>query len=106
MEKTLVIDGKEVTFKGTGGLPIRYKAQFGKDYFSEIAKMGSGKKVDAGQIDMEVFYNLAYVMAKTADKSIPSPLEWFDSFDSFPIMEIMPEIQEILLHVMQTTKKK
>ena len=106
MEKTLVIDGKEVTFKGSGGLPIRYKAQFGKDYFSEIAKMSSGKAVKAEQIDMEVFYNLAWVMAKTADKSIPSPLEWFDSFDSFPIMEIMPEIQEILLHVMQTTKKK
>lgn len=106
MEKTLVIDSKEVTFKGTGALPLRYKMQFGKDYFAEISKMGNNKKVDAGQIDMEVFFNLAWVMAKTADKNIPSPLEWFDSFDSFPMDEVFPEIQDILINVMQTTKKK
>lgn len=106
MEKTLVIDGKEVTLKGTGGLPLRYKMQFGKDYFAEIAKMASGKKVNTDQIDMEVFYNLTWTMAKTADRTIPSPLEWFDSFDSFPIDEVFPAVQDILMHVMQTTKKK
>ena len=39
MERTIGIDGKQVRFKSTAATPLRYKAQFGKDYFSEILKM-------------------------------------------------------------------
>ena len=39
MEKTITIDGKEVRFKTNGATPMRYKAQFGQDYFKEILKM-------------------------------------------------------------------
>ena len=36
MEKTLTIDGKEVRFKSTAATPLRYKAQFNKDYFNVL----------------------------------------------------------------------
>lgn len=106
MEKTLTIDGKQVTFKSTGATPLRYKQQFGKDFFSAIAKMGGGsKKVTMENIDLEAFYNIAWVFAKTADKTIPEPLDWLDSFESFPILEIVPDLQDMLLSTMQTKKK-
>ena len=106
MEKIILIDGKEVPFKSNGAIPFRYKQQFGKDFFAEIAKMSAGnKEFTMENVDLEVFYNLAWVFAKTADKTIPAPMEWLETFDTFPIFDIMPEIQDMLLATMQTKKK-
>jgi hypothetical protein len=117
MEKTITIDGKEIRFKTNGATPLRYKAQFGRDYFKEILKMApleslaKKKKQDVTAkdlevLDFEVFYNLAWIMAKTADKSIPEPIAWLEQFDEFPMAEIIPELQDMLLASIQTTKKK
>lgn len=116
MEKTVVIDGKEVQFKSTGGTALRYKAQFGKDYFSEILKLKSLEKLgnlnqeeissdDLQGLDFEVFYNIAWTMAKTANKDIPDPLTWLDSFDEFPMIEIIPDLQNMILASIQSKKK-
>lgn len=118
MEKTMVIDGKEVRFKSTGATALRYKAQFGKDYFTEILKMGALEKIDVGEdwskidpkdldaLDFEVFYNIFYTMAKTADPSLPDPLTWLDQFDTFPILDILPELQDLITSSLKTSKKK
>lgn len=111
MEKTLTIDGREVTFKSTGAAPLRYKQQFGRDFFVDVAKLHklAGKKKvtleDVKFVDFDLFYNLAWVWAKTADKTIPEPMEWLDSFDSFPMYEIIPELQELLINTLQSKKK-
>lgn len=113
MEKTLTIDGKEVKFKSTAATPLRYKAQFGKDYFSEIMKMGDLAKIkkdkltykELQKIDFETFYNIIWILAKTADKNIPEPLEWLDGFDEFPLMEIIPELQDLIAASLQSKKK-
>jgi hypothetical protein len=117
MEKTITIDGKQVRFKVNGATPLRYKAQFGKDYFKEMLKLAplenlgkKGKKElsvnDLDKLDFEVFYNISYIMAKTADPSIPDPITWLDGFDEFPMAEIIPEIQDLMLACFQSTKKK
>jgi hypothetical protein len=117
MEKTITIDGKQVTFKTNGATPLRYKAQFGKDYFKEILKMASFENLakkkkesininDLEALDFEVFYNIAWIMAKTATPSIPDPIEWLEQFDEFPMIEVIPELQDMILTSMQTTKKK
>lgn len=118
MEKTITIDGKKVRFKSNGATPLRYKAQFGKDFLKEILKMSPIEKIskkkknqeidvkDLESLDFEVFYNIAWVMAKTADTSIEEPLEWLSSFDEFPIAEILPEMQELITASLMTTKKK
>jgi hypothetical protein len=113
MEKTILIDGQKVRFKTNGATPLRYKAQFGKDYFKEIFKMlpltQINKKdvnpADLEALDFEVFYNIAWIMAKTADPTIPEPLEWLEQFDEFPIADIFPELQELMLASMQSSKK-
>ena len=118
MEKTISIDGKKVKFKSNGATPLRYKAQFGKDFLKEILKMSPIEKIskkkknqeldvkDLEALDFEVFYNIAWVMAKTADPSIEEPLEWLSNFDEFPIAEILPEMQELITASLMTTKKK
>ena len=43
--------------------------------------------------DLEIFENVAYIMAYHADHSIPDDIdEWFDQFEMFSIYEILPEI--------------
>lgn len=116
MEKTIVIDGKEVRLKSTGATALRFKAQFGKDYFAEIMKLNvlkklEGKNIDElsyeelDKLDFEVFYNVVWVMAKTAIKEIPDPLTWLDSFDEFPIIDIIPQVQDIIIATIQSKKK-
>lgn len=115
MEKTIVIDGKDVKFKTSGAVLLRYKAQFGKDYLSEIIKLaaleklGNKKKIsteDIQGLDFEVMYNVAWVLAKTADPTIPDPMAWLDSFEEFPMMDIIPELTPMITSSMTQTKKK
>lgn len=117
MEKIIEIDGKKVGFKTNGATPLRYKAQFGKDYFKEIMKLAPlekmmGKKKneinvnDLEILDFEMFYNISWIMAKTYDPTIPEPMEWLEQFDEYPLAEIIPELQELMASSFQTSKKK
>ena len=35
------------------------------------------------------------LLAKTANDSIPDPQAWLDSFDTFPVMDILPHVIEL-----------
>ncbi|KMP32231.1 prophage pi2 protein 40 [Bacillus cereus] len=114
MEKTIIIDEKEVRLKSTGGTAIRFKAQFGKDYFAQLLKLAPLGKIDMenldpsklDNVDFEVFYNLVWTMAKTADPKTPEPMTWLDSFDEFPIIEILEDIQDMIVSTIQSKKKR
>lgn len=114
MEKTIIIDGKEVRLKSTGATPLRYKAQFRRDFFADLYKLTLAEKMISGQLDdedrdkldMEVIYNVIWVLAKTADNSIPEPLKWLDSFGEFPLFDILPEVSELIVSTIRSTKKK
>ena len=46
--------------------------------------------------DLEIFENVAYIMAYHADHSIPATIEdWLDEFEMFSIYEVLPEILEL-----------
>ena len=111
MEKTLKIDGKDITFKCTGGTLYRYKNQFGREFLADAAnlmdfeekkvKNPDGKitfqdEYDFTKLNLELVYNLSWVMAKTANPSIPDPQAWLDSFNTFPIAEIIEPIMDML----------
>lgn len=116
MEKTILIDGQKIRFKTNGATPLRYKAQFGKDYFKEILKMAplakfAGKDLnpaDLDALDFDIFFNIAWIMAKTAEPTIPEPMEWLEGFEEFPMIEIFPELQDLMITSLQgtATKKK
>lgn len=115
MEKTIIIDDKKINFKVNGATPLRFKAQFGRDYFKEIIKLAPLAKMsdkenfdikDLEVLDFEVFYNMAWIMAKTADPTIPEPIEWLEGFEEFPMADIIPELQDLLAASFESTKKK
>jgi hypothetical protein len=114
MQKILTIDGRQVKFKSTGAFLLRYKAQFGRDAIQDILRLQSaidnkGQIKNIDTLDLEVFYNLIWTLAKTADPSIPPPLEWLDEFSEFPLMDILPEVMDMIFSCMQSTvesKKK
>lgn len=120
MEKTVYIDEKPVRLKSTAALPKRYKAQFRRDYFADLLKIakvfGSGAKKradlrtisfdDLNHFDMDVLYDIVWTMAKSADRTIPDPMEWLDGFETFPLKELLPEIKDLLENSMPQRKKK
>jgi len=114
MEKILTIDGRQVRFKSTGAFLLRYKAQFGRDALQDILRIQSaidnkGRIKNIDTLDLEVFYNLVWTLAKTADPSIPPPLEWLDEFSEFPLIDIIPEIVDMIFSCLTSTvesKKK
>jgi len=116
MEKTIKISGKEVRLKNTGSFALRYKEQFGKNPISEIMGMLNVFKdinlessdplenmEQLRKIDFDVFYNVVWALAKTADKSIASPMDWLDEFEEFPIMDILPEVMDMILQSFTST---
>ena len=110
MEKQLTIDGRQVKFKSTGAFLLRYKAQFGRDALQDIIKLqealGENSEVkNISALDLEVFYNLIWTLAKTADPDIEPPMEWLDSFSTFPLMDILPELMDMIFGCLGSTVK-
>lgn len=95
MEKTIVISSKEVKFKASAAIPRLYRVMFKRDIFRDLSKLekayGKGESFEID--DLEVFENVAYVMAYHADKKIAKNIEeWLDEFEMFSIYEVLPEI--------------
>lgn len=105
MEKTIEVDGKKILLKSNGATPLRYKMQFKRDFFKDLLKM-KDIETDISCIDLEMFYNIIWLLAKTADDTIPQPIEWLENFDTFPIIEIIPQIQDMLAAMLKTINTK
>ena len=103
IEKILTIDGKEVTFRSSASVPRIYRIKFGRDIFKDISKLEKSYKNKGGEDassmeieDLEIFENVAYIMAFHADPAIPKTIdEWLEGFSMFSIYEILPEILEL-----------
>lgn len=106
MEKVITVDGKQIRLKSTGATPLLYKMHFKRDFFKDLFKMYNISENDISALDLEVFYNMVWLLAKGANKDIDSPLEWLDGFDEFPIMEIVPQIQDMIESMLKTTNQK
>ena len=99
LSKTLSICGHDVTFKSSAAIPRMYRIKFGRDIFRDLTKLEkaySKKAKDDDDLeidDLEIFENVAYIMAFHADPSIPKTIdEWLDQFDMFSIYQVLPEI--------------
>ena len=99
IEKTIDICGKEVKFRSSATIPRLYRIKFKRDIFKDLTKLEkaySKKTKDDDDLeidDLEIFENVAYIMAFHADPSIPKTIdEWLDQFDMFSIYQVLPEI--------------
>ena len=102
LTKTVKVGDQEVTFKSSAAIPRMYRIKFKRDIFKDLTKLEkSYKEKDDGTKeleieDLEIFENVAYIMAYHADHSIPATIEdWLDEFEMFSIYEVLPEILEL-----------
>ena len=103
MTKKINIDGKEVMFKASAAIPRIYRLKFHRDIYKDLRDLE--KAVDSSSeeqssldlFSLEMFENIAFVMAKHADPTaVPdSPEEWLDEFNTFSIYQVLPEIIEL-----------
>ena len=109
MEMILKIDGRDVGFKATALTPRLYRHKMGRDMVQDMNKLSKAynkvlalpkdatddEKMDAqlSALDLEIFENVAWVMAKQYDQEIEdAPENWLDTFKMFSIYEILPYI--------------
>ncbi len=103
LEKTVTICGKDVKFRSSATIPRLYRIKFKRDIFKDLSQLEKSYKAKASEDgstleieDLEIFENVAYIMAYHADHSIPGTIdEWLDQFEMFSIYEILPEILEL-----------
>ena len=102
LTKTIEISGQQVTFKASAAIPRIYRIKFQRDIYKDLASLDKAiSKSDPESSDLdipslEMFENIAYIMAKHADNNVPDSVEeWLDKFDTFSIYQILPEIIQL-----------
>lgn len=100
---TITVDGKEVTLRASAAVPRLYRIKFRRDIILDMQavaramedkdKTGQDLPLDA----LELFENMAYIMAKHGDKDhVPdSPDAWLDEFSTFSIYQLFPVLQAL-----------
>ena len=114
---TITVDGKEVTLRASAAVPRLYRIKFRRDIILDMQavaramedkdQMGQDLPMEA----LELFENMAYIMAKHGDKdAVPdSPDEWLEEFPTFSIYKIFPVLQALWegnMEALDVAKKK
>ena len=102
MIKQIEIDGKQVSFKASAAIPRIYRMKFQRDIYKDLIALeksigdNSEESSNLDMFSLEMFENIAFVMAKHADASIPNtPEEWLDGFNTFSIYQVLPQLIEL-----------
>lgn len=122
MDATITIDGREVGFRATALTPRLYRCKMGRDIIRDLNQLKSSysgavaaqsasqpgedateeeraayeqacQEAQLSVMDLQIFEDVAYIMAKQYDASIPATSEeWLDGFSMFSIYEVLPVI--------------
>lgn len=104
MLKTVTIDGTEMEFAANAATPFRYKQIFQKDLLQIL-----GNEEKAQQEGVEAVTQLAYIMAKQAEKadmaklSIDDFISWLEGFSPMAFVENAEEILNVYMDSTSTT---
>lgn len=101
--KTIEIDGIEVPFRASAAVPRLYRMKFGRDIYKDLAALQKNVSENDAENSslsiesLEVFENVAYIMAKHADpEGVPaSPDEWLENFNTFSVYQILPQLIDL-----------
>lgn len=102
LTKKIEIDGKEVMFRASAEVPRLYRIKFRRDIYKDLDALQ--KAIDTSEegastldtFSLELFENIAFVMARHAAPSIPdTPEEWLEQFNTFSIYQVLPQIIDL-----------
>lgn len=114
---TITVDGKEVTLRASAAVLRLYRIKFRRDIIVDmqaVARAVEDKDQTGQDIPLEaleLFENMAYIMAKHGDKdAVPdSPDEWLEEFSTFSIYKIFPVLKALWegnMEALDVAKKK
>lgn len=102
VRRNIEIDGKEVAFKASAAIPRIYRLKFQRDIYKDISllekSLGDNTEEESNLdlFSLEMFENIAFIMAKHADLSIPDEVEeWLNEFNTFSIYQVIPQLIEL-----------
>ena len=103
IQKNITIDGIDVPFKASAAVPRLYRLKFRRDIYQDFAALQKSvgentEKASALDIEsLEVFENIAYIMAKhAAPENVPdNPDDFLEQFNTFSIYEILPQLIDL-----------
>lgn len=124
MERLILAGDQSVAMRASALTPRLYRYKTGRDLLADMNKLKNAKKqrdelpktATPEEIDeadgkllavLDIFLDVAYVMAKQADSSLPDTAdEWLDTIDGvFSIHEVLPQILELWRINQATTSK-
>ena len=100
IQKNITIDGIDVPFKASAAVPRLYRLKFRRDIYQDFAALQKsvGENTEKSSVldieSLEVFENIAYIMAKhAAPENVPdNPDDFLEQFNTFSIYEILPQL--------------
>lgn len=113
VERTIKVGDQEIRMRANALIPRLYRFKFGRDMIADlrtlqksfmkarnIAADATEEEIADAQLtvlDLTIFENVAWLMARQADPSIPSdPDEWLETIDGvFSIYEVLPVILDL-----------
>lgn len=111
--KKIIIDGEPVKFGVSARTPRLYRERYNRDVMYDMASLYNNFKkalesrkaenineldlpTQLSIVDLTMFENLAYIMAKQATPDIPdNEGEWLDQFGVFDVYEILPQLMTL-----------
>ena len=106
---TVKIDNKEVEMSNAFAWMFKYKSQFKEDpaaflvpAFGKAADDQTGMQAIA-EIGFTRLSEIAWAMAKTANKGTPDPVTWVNSFEVFNVIDFAGELIEKAVEGMTLT---
>lgn len=109
MERTVQLDGREVRLRASAAIPRLYRIKFRRDIMQDmVAIQRAVERAEKGEASipmecLELFENVAYLMAKHADPQTPGTVEeWLDGFETFSIYAVFPVVAELWEENMKT----
>lgn len=127
MEKVVMMGGKEIKMRASALIPRLYRIKFGRDMVRDMNQLRKAfekatsvssdateeerQEAQLSAMDLTLFEDVAYIMAKHAGEDLPdNPDDWLDSIEGvLSIYEILPSILELWQLTQKTTsipKKK
>ena len=121
MERTIKVGGAELRMRASALIPRLYRFRFGRDLIKDMTQLEKAYKkamslkedatdeekqdAELGVLDLTIFENVAWAMAKNADPNVPNdPDEWLDAIDGvFSVYEVLPQILDLWTAGLETT---
>lgn len=115
MQKIINIDGRDVKFSTNAATPFKYKREFQSDFFADLVRMAKTLGDDQSELDklswedvdhlnFDVIYQIIYIMAKTGNPQLAPMEKWLESFDEFPLDEVLGQCTDLIEGLMKRKK--